>query len=98
MGLCVEVLACKGATPAMAMAPAGCLCVAVQRCHPHGMMHSFRYLKGGRLWTSAQQLRWSAGSSWSEVASAGSGASKRRARGPIMAAAKKAAGEGEWRN
>lgn len=93
MGLCVEVLAFKGA-PAMAMAPsAGCL---VQRCHPaaaaHGMMHSFRYFKGGRVWSTAQ--RFSSGS-WSEVASEGSGVSKRRARGPVMAAAKKAAGEGE---
>lgn len=108
MGLSVDVVArasILNGAPAMAMAPR-CLCVAVQHCHPaaaNGMMQSLRYLQRGQLWATALGLRGSAQQlafvrslgSWSSPVPERTASSKRRARGPIMAAAKKAAGEGE---
>jgi hypothetical protein len=85
---------------AMAMAPASTLSCYVAHLHhcppPRAVMHSFRYFHRGHFWPAAQRLPSLVRSSgsWSVQ---GAGASKRRARGPIMAAAKKAAGEGEWR-
>ncbi|KAG0613475.1 hypothetical protein M758_6G105600 [Ceratodon purpureus] len=95
--LCVEALApLRGTVPmAMAMAPACLTTLALQRSSSHAMMH----FKGGRLWTTAQQLAFarsmaSTQGSFNAPASEGTASSKRRARGPIMAAAKKAAAEG----
>ena len=96
MGLCVNALALQGApapahAPAMAMAMApACLCVAAQRYRPHSFR--YRYLHGARLWPSPFVR---SSGTWTVPASEGAASSKRRARGPVMAAAKKAAGEGQ---
>lgn len=97
--LCTEpaVVARPAAAMAMAMAPASTLSCYVAHLHhcppPRAVMHSFRYFHRGHFWPAAQRLPSLVRSSgsWSVQ---GAGASKRRARGPIMAAAKKAAGEG----